>query len=177
MSTVPSFRTWVAGEIVTAAYMNTNVRDAGNFFVAVPIAELRQGTVQSVPNNAFTAISFDVSDIDTDNGHNNVTNNTRYVGKTPGWFQISGSVVFTTNGTGSRGALWAKNGASATSAGVLIAPSGAALNSWIPAKTKHIQLNGTTDYIELQGYQSSGGALNTVVNNDTSGMSVRWVHS
>lgn len=177
MATLPSFRTWVAGEIVTAAYMNTNVRDAGNFFVAVPIAELRQATLQSVANSTFVALSFDVSDLDTDSGHSNTTNNTRYTGKTAGWFQVSGSAVFATNATGARGTLWAKNGTAATSAGTLLASSGGAFNTWVPAKVKHIQLNGTTDYIELQGFQSSGGALNTVVNNDTSGMSVRWVHS
>jgi hypothetical protein len=179
MGSVPSFRTWVAGEIVTAAYMNANVRDAGNFMIGEPIAELRQATLQPVATASFTSISLDASDIDSDGGHSNVTNNSRYTGKTAGWFQFSGGASFATNGTGSRGTQWAKNGTGVVASGVLGASSGAAFASWVAARTKFIQLNGSTDYVELQAFQSSGGSLNTVVGagSDPANMSVRWVHS
>jgi hypothetical protein len=176
---VPSFRTWVAGEIVTAAYLNANVRDAGNFMIGQPIAELRQATLQSIATATFTSISLDASDIDSDGGHSNITNNTRYTGKTAGWFQFSGGASFATNATGSRGTQWAKNAAGLLASGVLGASSGAAFATWVPARTKFIQLNGTTDFVELQAFQSSGGALNTVVGagSDPPNMSVAWIHS
>ena len=50
--------------------------------------------------------------------------------------------------------------------------------SWVAARTKHIQLNGTTDYVTLQGYQASGGSLNTSASaSDAPSMCVRWVHN
>lgn len=178
MGTVPSFRTWVAGEIVTAAYLNANVRDAGNFMIGEPVAEIYQATVQSLVSTTFTAITFDASTLDSDSGHSNVTNNSRYTGKTSGWFEFAGCVNFAGNATGARGTQWNKNGASVTQSQVMMFAGTAAVTLGAIARTKKIQLNGTTDYVELQGFQSSGGALNTAVASpDGSSMSVKWVHS
>jgi hypothetical protein len=179
VGTVPSFRTWVAGEIVTAAYMNANVRDAGNFMIGQPIAFLRQATLQSIPNNAFTSISLDTSDVDSDGGHSNITNNSRYTGKTAGWFQFSGGISIVVNATGARGAAWAKNGAAVSGGGALIQTVAATFPTWVAARTIPIQLNGTTDFVEIQAFQNSGGALNTSTGsaNDQPSMAVRWVHS
>jgi hypothetical protein len=178
MGTVPSYRTWVAGEIVTAAELNANIRDGGNFLIGSAIALLRQATLQSIPNAAFTSISFDASDVDSDGGHSNVTNNSRYVGKTPGWFQFSGGANVATNVTGQRATQWAKNAAGLVASGVLVAAP-AAFPSWTVARTHFIQLNGSTDFVELQFFQNSGGALNTVVGtqSDPASMAVKWLHT
>lgn len=180
MSTVPSFRTWVAGEIVTAAYMNTNVRDAGNFFIAVPIGEFRQATVQSIAATTFVSITMDTTDIDTDSAHSNITNPSRYTAQTAGWFQFSGGYGATANATGQRGCQWAKNGTAVNGSGSFtpFSASTGSFPSWVCARTKHIQMNGTTDYVELQAFQTSGGALNTdVAGSGQSSLSARWVHS
>lgn len=174
MATLPVFRTWVAGEIVTAAFMNTNIRDAGNFFLSWPVAELRQTVAQSIANLGAT-ITFDVEDIDTDNGHSTVTNTSRYTPQTAGRFQFSGGSVWAANATGRKGNWWMRNAGLVNGSSAVVA-STATLTLAVPARTMTMAANGSTDFMELFGYQESGGALNTAVSTiDQSSMSVRMV--
>lgn len=176
MATIPSYRTWVVGEIVTAAEMNSQVTAAGNFLIAPPIAELRGSTATSLATSGtFGAIGFQSSDVDSDGGHSNTTNNSRYTAQTSGWFQFDGGIGFASNATGLRASAWYKNG-SATN-GSQLAFSASAGDPCIPARTKKIQMSAVVpDYVELFGFQSSGGALSTsttAVEQPT--MSVRWI--
>lgn len=175
MATLPSFRTWVAGEIVTAAYMNSNVRDAGNFFLSWPVFEGRQTVAQSIGNGTPTALSLDTEDIDTDNGHSTVTNTSRYTPATAGRFQLSGGVGWASNATGYRtGELW-KNG-SVLNGGGTVLPAVNGAQSRFPTRTLTTTANGSTDYFELWVNQNSGGALLTAVGGiDQSTLSVRMV--
>lgn len=178
MANLPVFRTWVAGEVVTAAYFNSNVRDAGNFFLSWPVAEIRQTVAQSFPNITQNALTLDTNDIDTDGGHSTSVNPTRYTGKTPGRFQGSGMVSFVSNATGRRLCLWIKNGTTSVNSGQAGAQTITSGNgTQVPARTVTTFLNGTTDYIELQAYQDSTVALNTDVSVVAvqPGMSVRMV--
>lgn len=177
MATVPVFRTWTAGEIVTAAFMNTNIRDAGNFLLGRPVAELRQAAAQSIATSAFVAFLLETEDLDTDNGHSTVTNLSRYTGATPGWYRFSGGTSYATNATGKRYALWGLNGTNVNGTHANI-PAITGNPSHVAARTKHIQLNGTTDYVELLGFQDSGGALLTAVGGaEQPNMSVAWVRT
>ncbi len=179
MASVPVFRTWVAGEVVTAAYLNTNVRDSGNFFLAKPIAELRQSVAQSIANfPTATAVTFDLEDIDNDSGHSTSSNTSRYTAQTPGRFQLSGGIAFAGNATGRRWACWYLNGSVLTGSQTTFAASTGS-DIAIAARTKTVLLNGTTDYVELIAQQDSGGALNTYVGSSQaqSGLVVRWLNS
>jgi hypothetical protein len=156
--------------------MNSNVRDAGNYFLAVPIASLRQAVTQSIANSTFTAITLDTSDVDTDNGHSVVTNTSRYTPQTAGYAQYSGGVAWSVNTTGGRGTYWAQNGSLLISEAMMATVS--ALNVGTVARTKQIFSNGSTDYVEMQAYQTSGGALSTVATSSAEcAMEVRWVHT
>lgn len=86
MATLPNPRTWAASELVTAAKLNTDIRDAFNFFKGPPFAELRKSSPTTI--TAFTAVPWDVEVKDSDNGHNNVTNNTRYTALTAGYYHF-----------------------------------------------------------------------------------------
>lgn len=174
MATVPVFRTWVAGEVVTAAYFNSNVRDAGNFFLSTPVAELRQTVAQSMTNNSTLPVVFDTEDIDTDNGHSTVTNTSRYTVQTAGRFQFSGGCSFAANATGVRTVVWEVNG-SIVSGTTHQQAATATTAQRLPAPTYTAPLS-VGSFGELAYFQTSGGALNT----DASGggqprMSVRWV--
>lgn len=162
MATLPSFRTWVAGEIVTAAYFNTNVRDAGNFFLSWPVFEGRQTVAQALASGANTALLFDTEDIDTDNGHSTVTNTDRYTPQTAGRFQISGKVSFAANATSYRGAVILKNGAVINGADTIHPPiSGVTHRQATPTLTQ--LANGTTDYFQIAGTHAIGAPLNTSI--------------
>jgi hypothetical protein len=179
VATLPSFRTWTAGEVVTAAFFNSNVRDAGNFFLSWPVAELRQTVAQSLATGASTAVTMDTEDVDTDNGHSTVTNTSRYTGQTAGRFQCSGKVGFAANAAGVRVVWLSKSGTAINGSGVEeITNTVAAAVTLLPTATMTTFLNGSTDYLEVFALQTSGGALNTDVTTfDQSILSVRMVGS
>lgn len=123
-------------------------------------ALLVQTSVQSMPNNAFTAITFNSETLDLLGAHDNSTNNSRYTPPVPGWYMFSGGVSFASNATGARAARWRKNGSDVDGADASVQALTAQSTS-VTARVVPIQLNGSTDYVELVGYQLSGAALNT----------------
>lgn len=175
MTTVPSYTTFVAGSVLTAAQLNTNVRDAGNFWLARPLCLLRQTSIQSIANNAFTDILFDTEDIDRDGGHSTVTNTARYTSTTPGYLAFSGGVGFASNATGRRGTQWAFNAAT-LAASQDIRTTLPSNSMAVAARTVSVPVNGTTDFVTLQGFQDSGGALNSnVTGSAQASMFVLWI--
>lgn len=176
MGTVPSYRTWVVGEIVTAAFMNTNIRDSGLFLIAIPLFRGRNTAGQSIANSTYTSIVLDTEDVDSDGMHSTVTNPSRVIPQTVGWYLLSGGVGWVVNVTGQRGGLWAKNGTAVPGTDSLGPNATASFPSSAAARATHVQMNGTTDFVELQGFQSSGGALSTATNSgDQPSVDVQWV--
>lgn len=175
MATVPAPITWVTGSTATAAQLNTNLRDVVNFFLTpTPYAILRQTSAQSVTDATFTSITFGVEDIDRDGGHSTSSNTSRYTAQTSGWFHASGKVGWASNSAGRRLSQWAVNGNAVNGSRVDLPPTPGAAGG-IPAAARPIYLNAG-DYLELQGYQDSGGSLNTSNATDIgSYMSVLWV--
>ncbi len=179
MTTLPVMRTWVAGELVTAAYMNSNVRDAGTFLLGRPAANLRQSVAQSVASSVYVPILWDTEDLDRDGGHSTVTNTSRYTAQTPGYYWVAWTLPFVLNGTGGRGGRIRTNGTDTQANAVAAAFGPTSTTVTIAVAASGIQyLNGTTDYVELCAFQSSGVALNTYVQTDAvPRMSLLWVSS
>lgn len=175
---IPVFRTWVAGEVVTAAYMNSNIRDAGNFFLARPLAVLRQTVGQSVATSGSGApLLFDAEDIDSDNGHSTVTNTSRYTAQTTGWYLPSGGVGWTASATGRRGCWWLLTGTGVNGTESMLQTT-AANSVCVPSRARPVFMTALTDYLELNGYQDTGGALTTsVVTIEQSHMTVFYIHT
>lgn len=156
MATVPAPRTWTVGELLTAAKMNTDVRDGLNFLISgKPIAILGRNSSQSIPNNAGTAVGWDLETVDRDGAHSTSTNNSRYTAQTAGWYRLQGSVQWTANATGIREIGFVVNAAiqlhTITGVGSSVA-NHSLLN-------EGMALLAVNDYIELSVFQSSGGAL------------------
>ena len=174
---VPSPRTFGVQEYETAGYLNS-VRDALNFLLGRPQIAIYQATVQSVASNAFTAITFDGSTSDTYGGHSNTTNNSRYTAQQPGTYAFSGATGWAANATGSRGGSLYKNGSPLTGqTGLVQAATSAAASTVAPLPLCFVDLN-TGDYVELYGYQVSGGALNTIGGGQfCSYLNGWWMHS
>lgn len=175
MATVPVTRTFVAGEIVLASYFNANIRDVLNYLLAPPIMELRQQVVQSIPNSAFTAVTFTTEDVDSSGMHSTSVNTSRATAVYPGWYQETGSTAFAVNATGSRGSSYYINGATQNSVQSLHQTVGASHNHREVAVTKMVFMN-VSDYVELMTFQASGGALNSIAGgSDGAGFGMRWV--
>lgn len=161
MATVPVTRTWVAGEVVTAAHFNTNIRDVLNFLLAKPIVELRQSSTQSIATGTEVPVTFNVEDVDSAGGHSLVSQTSRYTYVYPGWMVWGGAVGYPTNSTNRRFAWWLKNGSALTASELSITGSGAG-NMTVAARQKRI-FGNVGDYVELAAFQDSGSSLSTQV--------------
>ena len=169
---VPSQRTWATSDVVTAAMMNANVRDAVNFLTGKPIAQLHQTNPQSIPNSAFTAIAFDTTDVDSYSGHSNTTNNSRYTAQVAGWYSVYGAIEWTANGTGRRITSISVNG---SEIGTCRGETQASATNLVTTESESLVHLNAGDYVEIQGFQSSGAALNTAPTPVR--MTVVWVHA
>ena len=151
---------------------------AVSFLMGKPAAELRQTVAQSIPNAVWTAFTFTVEDLDSDpsggsGGHDNATNTSRWTCVYTGWYRTSGGGELAVNATGQRGVAWAVNGTLVNASRTMVSAT-AAVGMDVPARTKLIFLI-TGDYVELQTWQNSGGALNTFITAEAaSGMSIVW---
>lgn len=157
MATIPVFRTWVAGEIVTAAYFNSNIRDAGNFFLSWPVFEGWQTVAQSFATGSGIACLLDAHGIDTDGGHSLVTNTSRYTAKTQGRFQHSGGMGWVNGTSGTRIVYWSINGVAVDGSPSIITAAG---GRFLAAPMTSF-FNGSTDYLEMYGLQTGNATLNT----------------
>lgn len=172
---VPSPANGVAGVDVTAAFWNAQVRDAVTFLANPPLCVCYAGAAQSIPNGTWTSLLFSLNRIDSYSGHSVVTNTSRYTAQVPGWYSVGGTGVLASSGTNNAARI-AVNGTvilGTPQAGGLIAAAAAGTG----AVECDVFLN-LGDYVEVQFFQSSGGAINTLVTGTdfTSLMHVRWVH-
>lgn len=161
MATLPSQRTWTVGEFVTASMLNDDVRDAINFLLAPPTAILGQTAAQSVASSSNVALAWDNEVADTDGGHSNVTNNTRYTSQTPGYYDSLCTMAFAANATGRREGFHRANGDTAQEFGFWAnssTPSGSFEQGVITGGKVYLN---TSQYLEVYVVQASGGALNT----------------
>lgn len=163
MATLPSFITFSAGSILTAAQLN-NFSIAGNFFLSWPLCESRQTLAQSIINGVAVPILLDTDDVDPDGWHSTVTNTSRITPATPGRVQIAGGIGYAINATGQRFTEIRVNGATTPPSGSTIVNADAGSQpTRMAMRTITVFVNGSTDYYELMAVQTSGGSLNTVV--------------
>lgn len=154
-------RTWAAGETLTAALLNTHLRDN---LIAVGTPRRCQITASSttdVPDNAWTLISFDGEVYDSDAMHSTGTNPSRVTANATGDYAVHAAVGWAANNTGMRGLQVRKNAAGSPSGGTAVAqrnwPAGASTVQTVELYRELLLTAG--DYIELFRYQSSGGNL------------------
>lgn len=143
--------TWKPGQVITDASLNA--RD----MVGKLVFQAGRAAVQAIANNTVTAISWDTPTVDTLGAYSGGSP-TRFTPTVAGWYTFSGIYSFASNSTNSRAGYWRLNG---TSVNAVQIPG----HSQSPTETMpsiSIQMNGTTDYVELGVYQDSGGSLNTV---------------
>lgn len=159
--------TILAGQDLTAALLNG--------LLAGPVANLRQTVAQTVATATYTSITFDSEDVDTHNGHSNVTNPSRYTIPRDGYYELSGGIVFDPNTTNGRAGRWTVNGTALNGSSNQVPANAASLVCGLGMRTVIVFLI-TGDWVQMQGYQNSGGNLNTNVLAETqSSMTVRWL--
>ena len=127
----------------------------GSTFVG---CSLYKSANQSISSSVQTAITFDTELKDTDGFHSTSSNTPRITipaGKA-GFYLITGQVNYAANATGLRNCELRKNGTAFATLFAMPAVSG----DWTGSSYSQIQELAVADYIELFGYQTSGGSLN-----------------
>lgn len=149
---------FLAGENLTADDLNT--------FVNPPLLLAEQTVVQLLTTGIWAAITMTSETIDTINGHSTSVNTARYTPNVAGNYDCEGQVAFAANITGDRGAQFRKNGSvvAGLKYGAQRAMAGTGSFAGIARCGGVVFLNGTTDYVELYGYQDCGGNLDTYYN-------------
>lgn len=132
---------------------------------------VERSTNQSIPNNTWTALSFDTivsEEKPATTGQWSSGDPTKLICRLPGYYLINAHVRIAQNATGARGINIMKNGTA------LIA------NIFSPASgfDSHFQVNATVkldtgDYIEAKAFQDSGAALDAVATSNN--LYIEWI--
>jgi hypothetical protein len=173
VATVPVTRTWVAGEVVTAAYMNNNITAVLGWLLAPAICQVRQIVSQNLTSGTFAPLTFTAEDVDTTGMHSTVSNTDRLTAVYPGWYGAAGALGIAGNVNGRRGGVWRINTVDVNGSGVLLpSPSTAPI---VPFATVLVFLN-VGDYLQAAGFQDSGTSplTTTTVAYNQSRASVWW---
>ncbi|MGD8753261.1 MAG: hypothetical protein PVG14_17635 [Anaerolineales bacterium] len=102
-------------------------------------------------------LTFDSERRDDGNLHDSVSNNSRLTAPIAGWYIIVGRFAFASNGTGTRRARIRVNQvANYGQSETISAVSG----DWTWVNVDTVMYLSAGDYVELQGWQDSGGNLN-----------------
>lgn len=125
-----------------------------------PRATVYNSAAQSLANDTITAITFDSETLDVGAMHSTSSNTSRVTvpANGAGLYLIFGSVRYASNATGQRQARLKKNGTTDLALDTLTV---VAATSIAAAHARAIVDLAAGDYVELYGYQNSGGALDT----------------
>ncbi|MFF0409051.1 hypothetical protein ACFYUY_01275 [Kitasatospora sp. NPDC004745] len=172
---VPTPASIAPGNYITAALWNANVYNGLYFLLNLPLFSGYQSAAQSIANGSVTAIAIDTTIVDTYGGHSNTVNNSRYTVQTgaAGWYQVTCSLGFVANASGSRALEIHKNGTVIKLGYDGTDDSRTDIAAALQC-TAIVQL-AVGDYVEGFAYQTSGGALAT--NPNATGMTAIWKHS
>lgn len=147
-----------AGDQIEAS----DITDLEDLTIRKPMVRLTQAAVSSVPNNSGTALSFTTEEFDQYGFHDAVTNNTRITPTIAGWYRFHGTYFSSTfGGAGLMACYMRKNGSTIPPGNrmqVGTSPVSPSVNC-----SALIEMNGSSDYVELVALQASGASLNTAI--------------
>lgn len=125
------------------------------------VCVLTGDTSFSLPNATWTAIPWNIETIDGQGMHSNSSNLERILPSGAGPYEVRAGVVFANNATGIRAIRIRKTGASIPG-GDVSAPGtneSGVLNGLVAACIVNVS---ASDYLVVEAYQNSGGALNVL---------------
>lgn len=169
-------KTWSTGNTITAADLNTYVRDnVGWLATDKPHAKVRKTALQTIATATDTVLTFDTEDWDTGAMHSTVTNTGRLTVPTGGGgiYELKAGVAWATGATSYRVIAIRKNGTTFIARHVMI-------NTGIVAEQNISwqDLAVAGDYYEAIAQQGTGGNLDAVVTgNQQTAFIAMWVAS
>lgn len=134
---------------------------------------LTQSAAQSISNTTQTDLTFDTESFDTDAYHSTSSNTARITipsGK-GGYFLVTARVSYASNSTGTRGLWLRKNGTEVATC--FTQP--VATSDITTVQINQVMALAVGDYITMNAYQGSGGALNTAVDQGKTYFAVQYL--
>lgn len=167
---------WTAGDDATSTKMQT-LTDAitqlqGGSPTAGPLdfAYLARTSAQTLTAGVSTDVLLTTEVIDAANGHSTVSNTNRYVGQTPGWYQVNMSAQFATNATGTRQlSPYVNGGLLVGDPRVQVPAAGSGVTGL--GTSVLVYMNGVSDYVSMVVLSTVAVDLSLAV------MSLHWIHS
>jgi hypothetical protein len=132
-----------AGTVLTSASSIT--QNAGPAFSAY------QSSAQTLSSNTATKIQFQTKLFDTNNNFDNATNY-RFTPTVAGYYQVNAAIQAQTSFTG--GTIYLYKNSSQFATGMAVVSGGGTF-----VLSHLVQMNGTTDYLEVYGNIGTGQAL------------------
>lgn len=166
-------KTWTVGEVLTAANLNTHLRDNVAFLATPPGCALYQTAGTSLTHNSDTVVLFDTEAEDNATLHSTASNTGRVTASIAGRWLFTACVQFPSNTTGIRGISFKKNGATQYN-GLRVPNVSSGGFADIISLSKIIRL-AAADYVELLGYQNTGGALTSTPGVGATTLEAIWV--
>lgn len=153
--------TAVASTILTAAWLNTYVRD-NTAWIATdsPAVRAYNNANVSIANNSLQAVTLNSERFDNSGSHSTSVNTPRITAPAGagGKYLIGAHLAYAGNGTGVRANNVRLNGGSFVSTTTLLPPG--AVEAQFTTAT--VYALSAADYVEMVAFQTSGGALNVV---------------
>jgi|ERR1043166_3037470 hypothetical protein len=176
MTAVPTVHSWTNNEQPNFRDMKNYVEDPWDFIMNPPMVRLRKTTAQTLTNTVTASIIWDFIEVENYNFWDS-TVPTRLTPSVPGWYVGQVGFGFVANATGLREMNVVKNGSGTER--VLRVNHIAYPTPLITVNRGNVFLesfNGTTDYIEVQVFQNSGGnlALLSDVTEHQPDITLRW---
>lgn len=125
--------------------------DTATKFVSAPAFSAFQSVAQSIATTTYAKINLQSEEYDTNNCFD--TSLSRFTPNVAGYYQVNGGFTVATSSSAGTASIW-KNGS-------LFRQGQNAVSAGYTVSTV-VYLNGTTDYVELHGYITTG--QNTTAN-------------
>lgn len=179
MPEAPFQKTWKVGDPVIAADLNLYIRDGYNYPLKTRPAARAAATAGAtvVGNATWTDIAFALTDEAFDITDNTFSIANRFDCVVPGLYLVTGGVSWTNNATGGRAMRFTINGNAQVGIKSCQAVN-AATNMPTALTMTRLLYMAKSDILRLQGFQNSGGNLNTnTINGEISALQVMFVTS
>lgn len=175
--TVPSLVLQNPGNLVSSTLWNNGPKAMGDYYTAPPMFRGRQVATQTFTTGVWAAVTLDATDVDTDSGHSNVTNNSRYTAQVSGWYWVVGFCAWTNTNTSHDifCALYV-NGSIMLGTGQAVEKTGSDFASVSASSLVFLHVG---DYVEVFARQDTGANYVTWTNNVdlTPCMNLVWVRN
>jgi hypothetical protein len=151
------------GDPLSAAWCD-QVRDNHEFFIDPPACSTFHTAAVSVPTSTFTVFNANSETFDNDSMHSTVSSTSRLTCQTPGRYLCFARHNWSANANGSRAMQYRINGVNpgSTAQQLMTVPAATAgVNTQVSSMWTLVLAAG--DYVEIAGWQNTGGALNAVL--------------